>query len=98
MLCVLQLSAYKAANLERLHSWRTGVIRFDAEPLYKVVLELNRYFPKKIMIEDVAVMEMKLYAAVKLDNISVALSVLEHTLPVKVIHQFDRILIVKDEG
>ncbi len=90
-----ELSVYKERNTDRLSGWRTGVLRFDAEPLHKVVMELNRYSPKKILIEDVSLMEMKIYAAVKLDNIPVALSVLEHTLPVKVIYQFDQILIVK---
>ena len=92
------LTAYNPTNINRLHSWRTGTIRFEYEPLYKVAQELNRYLGKKILIEDDAIMNMKIYATVRLDRLNMVLEGLENTLPIKVIRHVDRTVIVGDES
>ena len=53
--------AYRDDQIDRLHSWRTGLIHFDEVPLYQVVQELNRYSARKILIEDSVVMGMEVY-------------------------------------
>lgn len=88
------LTGYTPENIGRLQGWRTGQLRFDEEPLSVVVRELNRYSGKKILIEDAAIMDMKIYAAVKIDRIDLALASLEKTLPIKVINYFDRTILV----
>ncbi len=88
-----KLSAYVPTNIQQFRNWRTGVIRFDAVPLAKVVQELNRYSAKKILIEDASIMGMKLYATVRVNELNMAMTVLEHTLPVRITHYFDRIVI-----
>lgn len=91
--------AYKLANSKKLLGWKTGVIRFDAEPLYKVIKELNRYSAKKILIEDPSIFDLELFATVRLDRINKAMTVLELTLPIKVTQHSDRyILTGKDSG
>ena len=92
-----QLSAYRNQHIERLHGWRKGVIRFDAVPLSVVVQELNRYSAKKILIEDAAIMNLELYATVRINRINMALTVLENALPVKAVQHFDRIVLKKSD-
>ncbi len=88
-----QLVAWRPSHIDRVGQWRSGVIRYDEEPLSKVIQELNRYSAKKILIEDSAIMDMEVYAAIRIDRIDMALSVLENSLPVKVTQHFDRIVI-----
>ncbi len=85
-----QILAYRAKNIERQQGWRNGQIRFENETLREVVQELNRYTGKKILIEDTAIMDIKVFAAVRLDRIDLALTSFEKTLPVKVVRHFDR--------
>ncbi len=89
-----EIVGFTPTNIKRLHSWRTGLIQFDREPLYKVIQELNRYSAKKILIEDMTIMDMKIYAAIKVGKVEDALVGLENTLPIKVTSYFDRIVIV----
>ncbi len=88
-----QLSAYRPADLASRYSWTNGLIKFSEEPLYKLVNELNRYSVKKILIDDSRIMNMEVYAAVRIDQISQALKGLEKSLPIKVEMEFDRITI-----
>ncbi|MDM3869771.1 FecR domain-containing protein [Porticoccus sp. W117] len=89
-----QLTARYSDDIDNFQSWRSRIIRFDAEPLFKVVKELNRYSAKKILIEDDSVMNLPLYSTVHLDHMNEALGVFERALPIKVMHRFDRIVIV----
>ena len=89
-----QLMAHTPKDMANFQSWRSGIIRFDSVPLYKVVKELNRYSAKKLLIEDDAIMNLELYATVHLDHMTEALNTFELALPVKVMHRFDRIIIV----
>ncbi|MEJ2760083.1 MAG: FecR domain-containing protein [Gammaproteobacteria bacterium] len=42
----------KPAQLEKMLSWRDGMLIFDNDPLEKVVAEINRYTPVRIVISD----------------------------------------------
>lgn len=92
-----KLAAFQPENIGRYQSWRTGLIHFDREPLYKVVQELNRYSGKKILIEDASIMNMEVYAGIKVDRLDMAMVLLEESLPVKVIKYFDRTVIVRED-
>ncbi len=85
---------YRSDNMRRIHGWRTGLIRFEEEPLYKVIQELNRYSGKKILIEDKSIMDLSFYGAIRIDQLDTAVKGLEKILPVKVTHYFDRVTIV----
>ncbi len=89
-----EMLAYKVTDTSHLYSWRKGFLRFEEEPLYKVVQELNRYSYKKILIEDTNVMNLKVFSVVRLEHINIALDDFEKTLPIKLIRDFDRIVIV----
>ncbi|WIO74209.1 FecR domain-containing protein [Porticoccaceae bacterium LTM1] len=88
------LVGYASDDIDKYQGWRSGQLRFDEEPLSVVVRELNRYSGKKILIEDAAIMDLKIYAAVRIDRIDLALASLEKTLPIKVIQYFDRTILV----
>lgn len=75
--------------------WTSGVLSFKREELYKVVKELNRYSAKKILIEDKSIMDLTASAVIKVDSLNVALTGLEVSLPIKVTHHFDKIVITK---
>ena len=82
-------------HIGRYLNWRKGLLRFEDEVFSNVIRELNRYSAKKILIEDAEVMNLQVYAAVRIDRIDTALADLENALPIKVINHFDRIVIEK---
>ncbi|WIO74109.1 FecR domain-containing protein [Porticoccaceae bacterium LTM1] len=88
-----ELSGYEPENMDRFESWRSGIISIEGEPLFKVVQELNRYTPKKILIEDAEIINLKMYGILRVDRINTTLSTMEKTLPIKVTHHFDRIVL-----
>ena len=91
------MQASDLGDLSAVHQWRTGMIGFNAVPLSEVVKELNRYSAKKILIEDASILDLKLYAGVRLDRLSLSLMGIEATLPVTVNTYVDRIVIVGRE-
>lgn len=93
-----EFTAFAPDDMARYQGWRSGTVSFQSEPLYKVVLELNRYSAKKILIDGQGIRDLEVYAAVKVNRIDVALAVLEKALPIKVIHHFDRIVIVENDS
>ncbi len=88
-----ELRAFRPESMDRYQQWRSGMLSFYREPLYRVVQELNRYSDKKILIEDTSAMELKVYTAVSVHDIDSALRGLELALPIKVTRHFDRIVI-----
>ncbi|WIO74123.1 FecR domain-containing protein [Porticoccaceae bacterium LTM1] len=88
------IKATKPENVSSLFQWRTGMIGFNAVPLSEVVKELNRYSAKKILIEDTSIMDLKLYAGIRLDRLDISLMGIEASLPVTVKTYIDRIVIV----
>ena len=92
------LTAFRPESMDRYQDWRSGMLSFYREPLYKVVQELNRYSRKKILIEDTSVMELKVYSAVSVHDIDSALKGLELVLPIKVTKHYDRIMITASAG
>ena len=92
-----QIVAYVPENLQNLSLWRTGTLDFDSVPLVDVVRELNRYSGKKILIEDAGIIDLKVLGVIQIDRISLALQGLEHTLPIKVTHHFDQIVLTGSE-
>ncbi len=93
-----RLTTFQPESMERYLGWRQGMVRFYREPLYRVVRELNRYTRKKIFIEDPAVMEMSVYAAVSIRKLDNALAALEQLLPIEVTERHDRIVITGSPG
>ncbi len=85
-----QVAQAGTEDIERSQSWRSGVVRFDEEPLYAVVGELNRYSPTKILIEDDAIVNLPISGIFRLERVDLILDALEDVLPVKVVRYPDR--------
>ena len=77
-------------SIERLQSWREGLVSFYNEPLYKVVAELNRYSQVKILIEDDTIVNLPITGAFRLDRVDLILDALEEVIPVTVVRYSDR--------
>ena len=84
-------------EIEQSQSWRSGVVRFDEQPLYVVVSELNRYSQTKILIEDDAIMNLSISGIFRLERVGLILDVLEEVIPVKVVRYSDRYVLVSSE-
>ena len=88
-----ELRAFRPESMDRYQQWRSGMLSFYREPLYRVIQELNRYSRKKILIEDTSAMELKVYTAVSVRDIDSALMGLALALPIEVTEHYDRIVI-----
>ena len=93
-----ELTAYRPESMERHEGWRSGVLAFYNEPLYRVIQELNRYSRKRILIEDVSIMELRLSTVIRVTDIDTPLNNLELVLPVEVTRHYDRIVITASAG
>jgi len=93
-----ELTAFRPESMDRYQQWRSGMISFYGEPLYRVVQELNRYSRKRIVIEDTSVLELAVYTAVRVDGVDSALNALEQLPGIEVKQYYDRIVISGSGG
>lgn len=82
------------AAVERQQSWRSGAVRFENEPLYQVVAELNRYSKAKILIEDDAIVNLPISGVFRLERVDVILDALEDVIPIEIVRYPDRYALV----
>lgn len=75
-------------------AWRSGFLSFSRVPLYLVVKELNRYSPKKILVEDRSLIDLPISATVKVDRINAMLRSLEASQGIRVQHFADRVVLI----
>ncbi|MCY3623783.1 MAG: FecR domain-containing protein [Gammaproteobacteria bacterium] len=80
--------------MERIQSWREGVVRFDGEPLYRVIAELNRYSQVKILVEDATIMNLPVSGLFRVERVDLILSAIEEIVPVEVVRHSDRYVLV----
>lgn len=78
-------------HLADVASWRRGVLKYVHEPLGNVVLDMNRYYGKRIVITDERLSEMPFTGAVFSTRIDDALRALEGVFPLQVQEHADRI-------
>lgn len=88
------LLAQQDRDISRRHAWTNGFIPFSGDSLVNLVNELNRYSGKKILIGDSSIMDLQVYAGIRVDQIEQTLKALEMTLPIKIEQDFDRVLIL----
>ena len=80
-------------DINEFFSWERGVLKFENITLSAAVKILNRYSPKKILIEDKKAMDLNVFAVIRIDSINTALRGLEKTTPIRILNQVDRIII-----
>lgn len=84
-------------DIESITSWTSGIMTFDGVTLIDFVKELNRYSPKKILIEDPEIMNKIINATIRTDSINSALKAIEIGSSLKIIHGFDSIVIISND-
>ncbi|WIO74204.1 FecR domain-containing protein [Porticoccaceae bacterium LTM1] len=91
------IEGYVTNDAGNIAMWRSGSLEFTRQPLYQVVAELNRYSGKKILIEDSDIVDLKVSAVFDVQRIDRALQGLEGSMPIKITHYFDRVVINKSK-
>ncbi len=89
------VSAIEDPNL--IATWRKGFVSFEGQSLYQVVQQINRYTQRKIQIEDVSLMQLKVNAVLHLNRVDSILAAFEASLPVKAKRYPDAIILAKQE-
>ncbi|MGY2375490.1 FecR family protein [Pseudomonas sp. SDO524_S393] len=70
-------------DVERATSWRRGVLIFDRQPLAKVIEQLNRYRPGRVVLADSALGDREVSGVFRLDMLDSALVTLTQELQVQ---------------
>ncbi|MGA9705646.1 FecR family protein, partial [Pseudomonas sp.] len=70
-------------DVERATSWRRGVLIFDRQPLAKVVEQLNRYRPGRVVLTDADLGNREVSGVFRLDMLDTALGTLTQELQVQ---------------
>ncbi|MCY4279063.1 MAG: FecR domain-containing protein [Gammaproteobacteria bacterium] len=89
-----------ADDVDRLQSWRKGLVRFEDQPLLRVMSEVNRYSQLKILVEESAIADLPVSAVLDLDqaqvpeHVELLLSSLEELYPIKVLRHPDRYVLI----
>lgn len=70
-------------KLEKVRAWRNNRLIFESEPLDKVVEEINRYRPGRVILADKTLAAHRVSGVFDIDRIDRILAVISQTLPVK---------------
>lgn len=70
-------------DIDRATSWRRGVLIFDRQPLAKVIEQLNRYRPGRVVLTNPDLGEREVSGVFRLDMLDTALGTLAHELQVQ---------------
>ncbi|WP_102796509.1 FecR family protein [Bowmanella denitrificans] len=92
-----KVSASEPTNLSRQLNWRSGVVTFEDTPLKEVVAELNRYSPRRILIQDPHLMHLKVSGVFHLQQLEHVLSGLQATFALQIRYENDMIFIEKNK-
>lgn len=70
-------------KIEKVRAWRDNRLIFESEPLDKVVEEINRYRPGRVVLADKSLAAHRVSGVFDIDRIDRILAVISQTLPVK---------------
>ncbi|OIN50083.1 siderophore-interacting protein [Pseudomonas azotoformans] len=70
-------------DVARATSWRRGVLIFDRQPLAKVIEQLNRYRPGRVVLTDSALGDREVSGVFRLDMLDTAFDTLTQELQVQ---------------
>ncbi|CAI2717106.1 putative Iron dicitrate transport regulator FecR [Nitrospina watsonii] len=90
--------ATRTADEQEAISWRQGKLIFTDRPLREVIAELERYRSGSILLMDEAIAKTRFTGVIDLARIDPALDALEQTLPARVIHMSDYLVMILAVG
>lgn len=93
-----EVTTNNVALVERLQSWRSGIIRVDNEPLIRFVAEINRYSPVRVLIEDSSITDLPISGVFRFDDVDFVLSSIEEVVPIVVVRHPDRYVVLGREA
>ncbi|MDH4110026.1 MAG: FecR domain-containing protein [Gammaproteobacteria bacterium] len=73
----MQVAATAGGDLDRMLSWRRGVVRFDDQPLGSVVNEMRRYTDLNVHIADTPLASLRVTAEIPADDPAAYIASLE---------------------
>ena len=83
----------KVADPAAATSWQTGRLAFHLEPLRYVLEDVNRYAPKRIVLEDNALGTLVITGTVERKNIAGWIGSLERAFELQAVEESDRIVL-----
>ncbi|WP_341327908.1 FecR family protein [Methylotuvimicrobium sp. KM2] len=78
-----QPGAAVQVKIEKVRAWRDNRLIFESEPLDKVIEEINRYRPGRVILADKTLAAHRVSGVFDIDRIDRILAVISQTLPVK---------------
>lgn len=81
------------ADAERLVDWRSGFLTFQDTTLADAAREFNRYNPRKLVMGDPQVAQLRVGGNFRWSNTEAFVRLLEQGFPVRAEHQTDRIVL-----
>jgi transmembrane sensor len=81
------------SDLEQRLSWRAGELTFRDTPLSEAVAEFNRYNPRRIVIQDPSIADLKLGGVFRSTNQAAFIDLLTQGFPVRANPESDRIVL-----
>ncbi len=80
-----RVSAKQTADIDRITAWRTGWLEFDAATLAEVVAELNRYSPRKVVIGDDVLRDIRISGSFRIGNTDAVVRALEESFAIQAV-------------
>ncbi|MGH2708160.1 MAG: FecR family protein [Actinomycetota bacterium] len=90
-----RFSAVEPADPKGTLAWRDGRVVFVQEPLAKVIDEVNRYRPGRIVIFDPEIRNRPVTGVFAIDRLDLFLETLEHGLGVQVVSWTDYLVVLR---
>lgn len=85
-------------NTSAVTSWQRGRLHFDRESLNDVLLDVNRYSAKPIVVADESVGALRITGTVLGDDVAGWVQSLERAFPIEAIEETDRIVVRRKRG
>jgi len=82
-------------QVEQLLSWRTGYLVFHETPLAEAIAEFNRYSSRKIVVDDPALMSLRIGGRFRSTDAEAFLWLLQNGFPIDVAQRDDRISLTR---
>lgn len=86
------VESVKREELNRMLSWREGLLVFSGEPLEDVIEEISRYTSLKIMIVDPRIREIRVGGYFRTREINAIFDALEASFGIRVDHLSDQVI------
>lgn len=89
------IEAVESADLRIATAWRRGKLIFESAALSRVIDEINRYRPGRVLLANSALSQHPVSGVFDLDRLDSAVGTIEQTLPVTTVRLTDRFVLFR---